>query len=345
LLTNYTKRTILKKKLHLLFIFLLLLLTPILKLIRWRVLFVINSGTEDTISDVLPEAISRLLTQSFFLKTHHIPIGFIVSRNGLSLVVSNSSTNDIIWSNKSVVSKQIQSIRTWKARRIALGGILPSAISKFNMQPLLANERISLQTHGTVYMLSKCIDGTIKRFPDLFLEKRPISIIGSGYTGQALARHLESRDIKVNLFDIVNKDIFPNSKNVNFLYSKFHEISSSGLIILLSTKGDDGVKSIEQHLLPNMVLLSDTYPKVSQTKVETLIRKGVLFFECHAKLENAFMFPTYSYTPYDLLGGCFIQSYVESFLETTIADYDAFVKNAEVIGLSGFISEKSTTKE
>ena len=246
--------------------------------------------------------------------------------------------------NDKIVTKQIAFLPEWRAKRIALGGILPSAISKFELSAKI-DQRVNLSSNGAIFMISQCIQSAIARFPDLLLYKRPISIIGSGYTGQALAKYLEAKNIKVNLFDIVNKDIFPNSDNVKFMHHNFQEISSSGLIILLTTRGDDGIDSIEPHLLPNMVLLSDTYPKVSAKQLALLQRKGVSYFECHAKVDGIVLFPTYDYMPYDLLGGCFIQSYVESICGMKIDDFDAFEKKATELGLTGFIRAVSNVDE
>jgi len=317
---------------------------PILKKFRWRVLFVINAGKDDVVSKLLPEPLNHIFSLHPLFKTSHFPIGLIVSKNSISLIIANTSTNQDIWQNKSIVNKQMNALNEWNAKRIALGGVLPSAISKFDLSSMV-DKRVSLNTHGTVYMLSQCIKEAIRLHSDLQLNKRPISIIGSGYIGQALAKHLENANYAVSLFDIVDKQIFPSSKRVTFLHTKFQEVSKSGLIVLLTTTGDEGVTSIEPHLLPNMVLLSDTYPKVSPKKVDTLNRKGVLYFECHAKLEKSYMLPTYNYMPVNLLGGCFIQSYVESFQEQKIPSLEAFSASATNLGIRGHLhSPKASNK-
>lgn len=333
-----------KRILHTFSIVILLMFHPLFKLIRWRVLFVVNSATNETIELLFPESISHIITIAPIFKSFNSPIGFIFSRKGISLIVANASSNDDIWSDSELVKKQTKALTRWNAKRIALGGILPSAIAKHDCSEIL-DERFSLETHGTVFMLSKCINLAIDKHPNLALDKRPISIIGSGYTGQALAKYLEKKDIKVHLFDVLEKDIFSKSKNVKFLHSKFHEISSSGLIILLSTKGDSGIRSIEPHLLPNMVLLSDTYPKVSTRYIDVLERKGVVYYECHAKIEGAYTFPTYEHAPSELLGGCFIQSYVESFADKPLTDYAQFTESADKLGVTGVIHYPAISKE
>ena len=333
-----------KRILHAFSIVILLAFRPIFKRIRWRVLFVVNSATDETIELLFPESIAHMLTLAPIFKSFHSPIGFIFSKKGISLIVANASSNDEIWTRSELVKKQTKALTRWKAKRIALGGVLPSAIAKHGVSEKL-DDRFCLETHGTVFMLSKSIELAINKHPNLALDKRPISIIGSGYTGQALAKHLEKKDVKIHLFDVLEKVIFPKSKNVKFLHSKFHEISSSGLIILLSTKGDDGIRSIEPHLLPNMVLLSDTYPKVSTSYIEILEHKGVVYYECYANIKGAYTFPTYGHAPTNLLGGCFIQSYVESFADKPLTDYGQFTESAHKLGLTGVIHNPTLSKE
>jgi len=197
---------------------------------------------------------------------------------------------------------------------------------------------------GTLFMLSDCIDYVINKHTNLALGDRPISIVGSGYSGRILATFLESRGFKINMFDVLNQDIFPSSTNIKFMHNRFRRVADSGLIILLTTKGDDGLKSIEQYLLPSMVLVSNTFPKVSNHHVKMLKRSGVHYYECSAFIDSIRMFPTYGQYGTFLFGGCFLQSFVESMTDKNYNDVEEFSIDARNLGLKGVVSTSIVSK-
>jgi hypothetical protein len=317
-------------------IFCLYLLRPLFFRISWDVVFIINAGSTDITSSVFPKKIAYFLNKTAYFKGNLFPVSLIFAKNSISLVLSNTATNTEIWENKNLVMKQLNQIKTIKGKRIALGGIYQSILERHDLTSSI-DERISLNNYGAIFMLTECIQQAINVNVNLALDKRKISIIGSGYTGQSLAHQLERRDFKINLFDIENKKLKNKSKNIHFLHKRFHEVSNSGLIILLTSYGDNGVVSIEPYLLPNMVLLSDTYPKVTRAKIKILAKNGVKYFECHAKLDSSKLFPSYGYMPSNLLGGCFIQSYVEAVSSAEINSFEQFHYEAKKLGLSGCI--------
>jgi hypothetical protein len=308
----------------------LFILSPLLKKKRWKLVFIINAGAPEVLSQIIPNPLIKfLLTNSFFKQTL-FPTGFIFTSSGYGLTLANCATNQEIKSSKALIIKHIDQLNTYSASKIALGGVLPSAISSFSLYETLSSKFVT-QTHGTVYMLLEAIEKSSKKNPHLYLNQRPIAVIGAGYTGLALVSQLTTKNMRVNLFDIVSKTPSDPQKNIRTFYgsNSFGAISKAGIVVLLTTNGDEGLTSILPHLLPNMTVLSDTYPRVSNHYQERLIEKGVLYYECYANINKTKLSPNYGHISQDIIGGCMLQACVESQSGNHFHTYESFSKEAK----------------
>lgn len=319
------------KKIYYCLLFLLLfILTPLLKKMRWQLVFIINTGPSDVVSQIIPKPLVQFLLNNSFFKHTLFPAGFISTCSGSGLILVNCATNQEIKTSKELINRHINQVAIYSASKIALGGVLPSAINHYSLYDTL-DSRFVTQSHGTVYMLLHAIEKSSKENPCLCLNQRPIAIIGAGYTGLALASQLAARKTNVSLYDITPKSPSIIQSNIRSYYglNSFNTISKAGTVILLTTNGDDGLSSILPHLLPNMIIISDTFPKVSKYYQERLIQKGVLYYECYANIGRSKIYPSYGHLNQEMIGGCMLQACVESQSKKHFDTYESFSKEAQ----------------
>ncbi|TNC80127.1 MAG: hypothetical protein C9356_15830 [Oleiphilus sp.] len=156
----------------------------------------------------------------------------------------------------------------------------------------------------------------LDRFQHYHLDRRPIAIVGAGYSGKALANALVDQGYRVNLFDIRQVSEETTKENLNLFVDRFEEIGSSGLIIILSTDGESGFRSIKRHLKPNMVVLSNAFPSLSPESVAIMKSSGVFVFETFASIPSTRTFPNLKGLVPPGFGGCYIQAHLESITGT-----------------------------
>jgi len=313
---------------------------PLLKKLKWDVVFVINIGSYSNYFQYLPNTVAAKYARSNKYFTSTFPLAFIKGRGFKGIMLVNGASNQQLTGNRNYIHQIIQDILGYSSSRYAMGSVIPSVYTSQNITKLSVNSNDIVTSHaGLIYMMAGCMMQAVKKYPEYRILERPIAIIGAGYSGLSLAKFLTAQGYQVNVFDI--REIpQESSQPVNVIVNKFKGIGQSGLIFLMSTDGQVGFDSIKNYLTPNMVLLSNTFPHLQPQNIIGIKQKGVHCFETYTRVPGVRVYPSFPNFGPEYFGGCFIQSYLESINTKYYQDdVQAFTVDANKIGLTPYLKE------
>ena len=299
--------------LRMLFVFLGFILRPIINKINFPIIIAVNAGTNKDLSYFNNNIAIRLKNRRFYL------IGlYRITRWRYGLVVGTSHTNSEILESKEITSGLINDLdHNFKARKIALTGILTSAAIKHDVFPF-DDKKFVLGTFGTQHLLKINVKELLNNHPST--THKAIGIVGFGHTGKHVAEHLNNHfDNEIIAFDTLEKN-----HDVIKVFKEPDKISECGLVIFLTGAGNDAVDYSINMLNSDHVVLSDTHPKVDLAMWKKVHAKGSLFYECGSKIENGRFIPKLPRWGRTNLLGCVMQSIVESTTRTSARDITEF---------------------
>lgn len=297
----------------------LMLLSPVLKRIRFDVVFIVNIAkrSEDESyqgrNTVLPGAVMRL------------------PGKGIGLGVGRYISNKNLKTNKKACDEFISEGMSHSSRFYALSGVMPGAINKHGIQ--VNEKKVCINNIGTTFMILKNIEEALKTHP--YLENKPVAIVGQGTVGEKIAEKLEQH------YPLRTFDIDAKINKAYFMGNKFQKISECGLVILLTTEGDDGVRSIFDYLNKEHVILSDTHPKISKEMWGKLSHKNLNGYECAATHRDFSIFPTYPEYNSKMIPGCLLEAVVSSHSGQKVDDFDEFITVAEKLRYESYIHQRA----
>src|SRR4051794_26842794 len=121
------------------------LLWPILRRRSWLIVWVVNPGSVSDIRSVGSVRFLRWFGQRFGLR----PWGFLRTRgHGWSLVVASSRYNEELKADREACLRILREVQGLRARRIALNGVIPSALHAHGLWPL-AEPRVVREQRAT----------------------------------------------------------------------------------------------------------------------------------------------------------------------------------------------------
>ena len=290
-------------------------MSPLVKKLPWKFVFGVNVGSQQEAKAFAPDwAFSTLK------KTGFLPGGIIKTDKGFGLVVGTFHFNEEIKESSPIAQKILNSVSTYNANKIALTGVVPGALMKHGIFPE-HDHRFVTGTIGTLFMLKHNLLELIQKLPPN--EKPKVAVVGYGYTGKALVHEIEKlNDIEVKIFD--NDTTIKPTSNSKFYGDDFEKITDCQIVILLTVRGDEGVSSIIDYLLPGTLLLSDTHPKISRKTWALLNSLSIDGYESAATITGFKAFPSYPGWNDSTIPGCLIQAFIESQLNQQIHDQEQF---------------------
>ena len=307
--------------------YIMLLLKPIIRLINWQTIHAINVATEKEARTYAPAWLSKRL-----IKWGFIPGGFMKTPFGWGLVTGAFVTNDQIRESQEICSSLNTSISKYRAKRIALNGVIPSAFIKYDLFP--EDEKFTKGDLGTIFMLADNINEILSRYE--YTQNSPIAILGCGFVGLNLAEYLLriNPSQRVYGFDFnhrTNRDI----NNFAFFGPEFEKISDCKIVVLLTTEGDSGIETIFENLSKKTIILADTHPKVSSKMWKRIGNKDVIGFESAATAPGFRYYPHYQGWDPTTIPGCVLQAILESAAGKVFSsqeEHDAFAKKSGFTG-------------
>ena len=295
----------------------LVIALPLVRLIPWQIIWVVNAGSEsDRRAYAVFARIGRIL---------HIDVGpiglFRIAGIGWGLIVATPSTNDELRSSEQRCRRLVADVRRFRGRRIALAGVIPSCLSRHQAWPE-DDDRFVKGQYATVHMIRRNVEDVHRRHKEL--AKLPIAIVGVGATGRLVAN-----DLAFSGYPMVALDVRPEAaadlhEGVRFVGSDTDSLGDVGVVVLLSTGGDAGVSSIAHALRPGTAVVSDTHPKVSRAAARDLHARGVHVYESALTRHGTRFVPKLPRWPADTIPGCVAQAIIECHLDRTVIDQDAF---------------------
>lgn len=301
---------------------------PLLRLVNWPAIFVVNAGTRDDIEHYFPAwVVSRLPKNALFA------IGFYrISWRCWALVVGSTASNEDLGDSREMMASIVDKVGHWKGDRIALTGILTAYAMKHGCWPA-SDKRFVLGSYGTPYLFRINLRELADRYGKSLVEQKPVGIVGYGYTGRRVAEYLRGLGYQVYGFDTCKE----RSDDQDFLGSDFKRIGECGLILLMTTSGDEGLETIAEHVVTGQVILADTHPKPSHEGWRQIVSKGVVAAECGALFRAGTFIPQLPRWGSKNTLGCSMQAIAEAATKTLAKTQDDFDALADEVGIDSTI--------
>ena len=294
----------------------LVILMPLVRLLPWRIVWVVNSGSA---SDT--RAYGLLARFGELLRIDVGPIGvFRVPKIGWSIIVASPFSNEELQASAEACQRVLRAVRKFHGERIALAGVMPACLSHHDIWP--DDDRFVRGQYATVHMVRCNVEDAHKLHPEL--KDRDIAVVGVGATGRLVANDLAGSGYAVRALDVRPETAAGLDPSVRFIGMDTTQLDGVGVVVLLSTGGDEGVTSIGSTLVPGTVVVSDTHPKLSPTMVRALEEKGVTVYESALTRRGTKIVPKLPGFPSDTIPGCVAQAIVECYLERPMIEQEAF---------------------
>jgi hypothetical protein len=230
----------------------------------------------------------------------------------MSFIVGSPFSNREIVEDPSKCQRIIDEAAKYKADRICLNGVIPSAVYRHDLWP--DDERFVKLQWATVFMIEKNIDQIIARHALGSRGDLPgVCVVGAGYTGAQMANRLAQRGFAVSAMDPREDARHRLDDAVRFAGMDATEaLRDVAIIVLLTSRGDDGVASVRAALRPGQIVLSDTHPKISRTLCRTLQAEGIQIYESALTKPGTVLVPKMPRWDRDTIPGCVAQAILEA---------------------------------
>lgn len=289
---------------------------PLLRLRKWPVIWVVNAGSE---SD--KKAYGPLAKLNERRGWEVVPVGlFRVPGVGWNLIVGTSASNDDLRAGAQTCERTVGAARRFRADRIALNGVLPSCLTQHGIWP--DDDRMVKGQYATVHMISNNVEDVLAERPDL--GGKAMAVVGVGATGRLVANELARPGYNVVAFDVRPEAADGLDPRVQFCGMDTAALADVGVVVLLSTGGDQGAASIERDIAPGSVIVSDTHPKLSRSSVASLRSRGVTVYESALTKPGTRFVPKLPKWAADTIPGCVGQAIVEQKLGRPAIEQDGF---------------------
>jgi hypothetical protein len=206
---------------------------------------------------------------------------------------------------------------TYHAQIYSFAGILPSLLHKHNQWPTSMNPRSDRLVKGadaTTFMVMENVLQVQERHKTDPLTKN-IVIIGAGFIGSQVANKCAEMGLDVRALDIRMNVREKLDDRVKFYHEDVESaVKDAHLIVLLTMVGDDGVAGLMQYVESGMVIISDTYPKISKEIIYQLNTVGVTVYESALTREGVNFFPKLPKWKHDTIPGCLGEAFVKAAL-------------------------------
>ena len=281
---------------------------PLARRLRWHTIWVVNAGSQQDVDAYFPPSVSARLREDSPL----LPIGVYTAPGARpSLIVGTLWTNAELAARPAALAAMVGQLAGFRARRICLNGVIPSLLHRHQLWP--DDERFIQEQRGTLFMLEENVSQVAERLRDRGERLGGICVVGAGFTGAQLANRLAGEGYTVTTLDPradVQRRLDPQVRHCGM--DARSALQDAQLAILLSTRGDDGVRSLLGALRPGMVVLSDTHPKVSLPMAERLAARGVTLVESAMTRPGVRFYPKLPRWASDTVPGCVGQAFVEA---------------------------------
>ena len=294
----------------------LVIFMPLVRLLPWRIVWVVNSGSEtDTRAYGFLAKFGELL---------HIDVGpigvFRVPKIGWSVIGASNFSNEELRASADNCQRVVRAVQKFRGERIALAGVMPACLSHHDMWP--DDDRFVRGQYATVHMVRCNVEDAHKLHPEL--RDHDIAVVGVGATGRLVANDLAASGYRVRALDVRPETATGLDPNIRFIGTDATQLDGVGVVVLLSTGGDAGVASIGSALVPGTVVVSDTHPKLSRRMARELDAKGVTVYESALTRRGTRIVPKLPGFPNDTIPGCVAQAIVECYLERPMIEQQAF---------------------
>jgi len=289
---------------------------PLVRRIPWRIIWVVNAGSE---ADRRSYGVFAWLGKVLGIEVG--PIGlFRIPRVGWGLIIATPSTNDELRASRDRCRRVIDAVCRYHGGRIALAGVIPSCLTQHDLWP--DDDRLVRGQYATVHMIRRNVEDVHSHHPEL--ASLPIGIVGVGATGRLVANDLASSGYALVALDVRPEAAHGLHESIQFVGMNTDALAEVGVVVLLSTAGDAGVASIGSALKPGTAVVSDTHPKISRAAARELDERTVLVYESALTRHGTRFIPKLPRWPADTIPGCVAQAIVECHLERTVIDQEAF---------------------
>jgi hypothetical protein len=296
---------------------------------NWPIAYVLNAGSERDIDAYFPKSAQRWVRNRGLLFAGFLTGDTISS----SIIVGCPYSNEELLAQRSATEFLVRQLSSLRVLRFALNGVIPAAIGKHGIP--LPDERYVVSQEGTLFMVESNIASVLANPRHDSVKRLPVAVVGAGHCGAQLADRLARRGLKVLAFDRRPEAAQRLSGAVAFCGEDTSRIREAGVIVLLTTRGDDGMESILPHLGAGQVVISDTHPKVSSRLWERARQRGAWGYESATTLPGLRLIPKLPRWPADTLPGCVVTALVEALSGPAQGDPAAFARSAAALGIVG----------
>lgn len=299
----------------------LLITQPLIRHFPWKVVWVLNAGTEDDVKAFGPAA-----TWLSKRGVDMVPLGFFWAKNaGLSIYLASPYTNKTFKEDPVICQRILEQAQRWNAKKIALNGVIPAAIHNHKIWP--DDNRFVLHQHATIFMVGENVKQVHEQHSEI--AELPVAVLGAGYTGREVANRLCELGHQVVTFDPRRPAEGALKEGVEYAGEDFDRLNEIGTVVVLTGNGDDAAQDLYDYLKPGAVILSDTHPKISGTWVERLLERDVHVYESALTRPGARVFPKLPRWNETTIAGCVGQALVECVaksMATTQAEFDTMAQ-------------------
>lgn len=281
---------------------------PLWQAIPWRTIYVINAGRPTDIDAYLPRSLHPMAKRQGL-----IPAGFFYIPNfGMSFIAGSPFSNREIVEEPAKCQRIIEEAAKYKADRISLNGVIPSAVYRHDLWP--EDERFVRLQWATIFMIEQNIDQIIARHALQSNGGLPgVCVVGAGYTGAQMANRLAKKGFSVTSMDPREEAQHRLDDAVRFVGMDAREaLRDVTIIVLLTSRGDDGVASVREALRPDQIILSDTHPKISRPLCRSLQSEGIQVYESALTRPGTVLLPKMPRWDRDTIPGCVAQAILEA---------------------------------
>lgn len=294
---------------------------PIWRQLHWRTIWVINAGTPSDVTAYLPERLAR--------HAHRLPLMpagfFFVPGFGLNLILGSALTNQQLTSDRDAGNRIVRDVQRFRATRITFNGVIPSALWQFSLWG--DDARLVREQRATLWMLTENLREIAARHGQV----RRVCVVGVGFTGALVANRLVKNGLEVTALDPRPEAAQRLLPEVQFFgMNADHAVRDADVVLLLSTRGDEGLATVIDAMQRGMTLLSDTHPKISRRWHAHVRARGIRLYEAALTRPGTVFLPKIPRWPRDTIPGCVGQGLVEAWVPHA-RDEQSFERTAREI--------------
>ncbi len=191
--------------------------------------------------------------------------------------------------------------------KVALGGILPSLVKRHGIEAEIPGNCLLAQDASADLVAQATIQLARET------AAKSIAIIGVGDLGREVARVLHAR---TPAFELIaydkNGGAYRGLGGEIRTAANLEELKPTDLYVVLSGTGDSGLDTVLKVAKPGAVVLSDTYPKVSENLLRMAARAHVRVYDAHYAMSDGRWRKPFAGYEIEAVPGCLALALAES---------------------------------